>query len=327
MWLEEVGLSTFHISPFEKKTITLLPGYLPGVAEYFKEHRALLTQSDREYVSMADGRSLDVSGRYEFEPNEPKLIVRLGGSLAQVKTGLGGAVGGGERGLVTGFSSASRRRLMRLIASLERSARPIFVTLTYPDLFPNEQGKWKRDLDVFGKRLARKFPLAGFLWRIEFKERRTGASEGRVAPHFHLLVYGTGYRDLLKWVSGAWWQVVGSGDGDHLKVGTRVEKVRSWGGVLRYVGKYIAKVNEYPSDWQGKAWGVIGRKSLPWAVEVVISLTSEESTKLVRLGRKMIKATGRTFSHGLAWIVNAERVLDYLELLQGFVVAREQLDI
>lgn len=312
------GLSTLHTSPFEEKTVDLLPGSLPDIAAYFKDHRAILTRSDREYVSMADGRSLDVSGRYEFEPEEPKLIVRLGGSLAQVKTGIGGAVGGGERGLVTGFSSASRRRLMRLIASLERAERPIFVTLTYPDLFPNEPAKWKRDLDVFGKRLARKFPLAGFLWRIEFKERRTGANAGRVAPHFHLLVYGAGYRDLLKWVSVAWWEVVGSNDGDHLKVGTRVERIYSWGGILRYVGKYIAKMEKYPLDWQGKAWGVIGRKRLPWAVEVIISLTEEESIKLVRLGRKMIKAVGRTFSHGLAWIVNAERVLDYLELLQGF---------
>lgn len=312
------GLSTLHTSPFEEKTVDLLPGSLPDIAEYFKDHRAILTRSDREYVSMADGRTLNVSGRYEFELSEPKLIVRLGGSLAQVKTGIGGGVGGGERGMVTGFSSASRRRLMRLIASLERSARPIFVTLTYPDLFLDEAAKWKRDLDVFGKRLARKYPAAGFLWRIEFKERQSGVSTGRVAPHFHLLVYGAGYRDLLEWVSGAWWEVVSSGDGDHLKVGTRVEHVYSWGGILRYVGKYIAKVDEYPADWQGKAWGVIGRKNLPWAVEVVISLTVEESVKLVRLGRKMIKAKGRTFSHGLTWIANAERVLDYLEFLQDF---------
>jgi len=316
--MSEPGLSTLHTSPFDEETLPLLPVGGVDVAEYFRDHRAILTQFDREYVSMADGRTLNISGRYEFEPGEPKLIVRLGGSLAQVKTGLGGAVGGGARGLVTGFSSASRRRLMRLIASLERAARPIFVTLTYPDLFPNEQAKWKRDLDVFGKRLARKLLLAGFLWRIEFKERRTGASAGRVAPHFHLLVYGAGYRDLLGWVSNAWWEVVGSGNADHLKVGTRVERIYSWGGILRYVGKYIAKVDEYPADWQGKAWGVIGRKRLPWAVEVIISLTLDEGIKLVRLGRKMIKASGRTFSHGLTWIANAERVLDYLEFLQDF---------
>ncbi len=307
------GLSTVHTSPFQE-----IPPPSSGLAEYYRDHRALLGRADFEFLSTADGRSLNVAGRYEFKPDEPKLILRLGGSLSQVKTGLGGGSAGGERGMVTGFSSASRRRLMRLIASLERGERPIFVTMTYPDVFPDQLVKWKRDIDVFGKRLARRSPQAGFVWRIEFKERKSGANAGRIAPHFHLLVYGAGYRDLLAWVPGAWWGVVGSGDGDHLRVGTRVERVHSWGGIMRYVGKYIAKEDDYPLDWQGRAWGIVGRSNLPWAVEVIISLTPDESVKLVRLGRRMIKAKGRSFSHGLAWIVNAERVLDYLEFLSGF---------
>ena len=307
-----MGLSTSHISP-----LTEISGKF-DLAEYYRDHRATLGKSEREYVSLADGRSLYVSGRYEFEPGEPKLVLRLGGSLVQIKTGLvGGTAGGNERGVVTGFSSASRRRLLRAIASLERGARPVFVTMTYPDLFPDDMKKWKRDLDVFGKRLVRSFPDAGFVWRIEFKERKTGSSVGRMAPHFHLLVFGGSKADLQRWVAGAWWEVVASGNGDHLRAGTRVERVRSWGGVMRYVGKYIAKVDEYPGDWQGKAWGIIGRKKLPWAVEVIISLTSGEGVKLVRLGRKMIKANGRLFPFGITWIVNAVRVLDFLEFLQG----------
>ncbi len=306
-----MGLSTFHSSPFQEKVGT------SGIAEYLKDHRAQLSRTDLEFLAEADGRSFVVSGRYEFSPGEPKLILRLGGSLSQVKMGLGGLAGGGERGIVTGFSSASRRRLMRLIASLEREARPIFVTMTYPDIFPDDLARWKRDIDVFGKRMARMYPQAGFLWRVEFKERKSGVSAGKMAPHFHLLVFGVGYRDLLGWVPMAWWSVVGSGDSDHLKVGTRVERIYSWGGIMRYVGKYIAKTDGYPDGWRGRAWGVIGRANLPWAVEVVIGLTQEESIKLVRLGRKMIGARGRSFNHGLTWIVNAERVLDYLEFLSG----------
>lgn len=311
--MTELGLSTLHTSPFQGKIERPAE-----ISEYYESHHALLSRSDFEYTAMADGRSLSISGRYEFKPDEPKLILRLGGSLAQVKTGLGGAGGGGERGVVTGFSSASRRRLMRIIASLERSERPIFVTLTYPDLFPDQVGKWKRDIDVFGKRLARKYPQAGFIWRIEFKERKSGVSVGKLAPHFHLLVFGAGYRDLLTWVGKAWWDVVGTGDRDHMVAGTRVERIFSWGGIMRYVGKYIAKEDEYPLDWRGRAWGIVGRENLPWAVEVIIDLTEDESIKLVRLGRKMINARGRSFNHGLAWIVNAERVLDYLEFLSGF---------
>lgn len=305
-------MSTSHISPF------LSENAFQGVSDYYLDHRALLSRVDFEYLASADGRSLDVTGRHEFAPEEPKLILRLGGSLAQVKTGLGGGAGGGLRGAVTGFSSGARRRLMRTIASLERSERPVFVTLTYPDLFVDDIEKWKRDLDVFGKRLSRQIPDAGFVWRIEFKERLSGAGEGNVAPHFHLLVYNASYRVLLDWVAGAWWNVVASEDEDHLRAGTSVEKIRSFGGVMRYVGKYIAKEDVYPDFWHGKAWGVVGRGNLPWAVEVIIDLTAEQSIKLVRLGRKMIKATGRSFVFGLAWIVSAERVLDYLEFITGF---------
>ena len=309
-----MGLSTSHISPFED--FPPPPG--DSYAQYYKDHRAVLTGSEREYASMADGRGVKVRSRSEFNPDEPELILHVGGSLARVTTGLRGSTGGGGRGAVTGFSSASRRRLMRLIASTERDARPIFVTMTYPDVFPDEMAKWKRDIDVFGKRLARKHSGAGFIWRIEFKERGSGSSKGMVAPHFHLLVYGVAYRELLGWVPGAWWGVVGSRNEDHLRAGTRVERIHSWGGIMRYVGKYIAKQEDYPTDWTGRAWGIVGRQNLPWAVEVVISLTEEESIKLVRLGRKMIKAKGRSFSYGLTWIVNAERVLDYLEFISGF---------
>ncbi len=312
MTVRGMGLSTSHISPITE--------FFPQnpVTKYYREHRATLSRADLSFMSMADGRGQDVSGRYEFDPDGPQLILKLGGSLSQVKVGLGGGGGGGDRGLVTGFSSASRRRLMRLIASLERDARPIFVTLTYPDIFPEDRSKWKRDIDVFGKRLARKGAKAGFLWRIEFKRRKSGASVGMLAPHFHLLVYGVSYRDLLAWVPDDWWRVVGSRSDNHLKAGTRVERIYSWGGVMRYVGKYIAKEDDYPTDWQGRAWGVVGRANLPWAVEVIINLTEDQSIKLVRLGRKMIGAKGRSFPFGLTWIVNAERVLDYLEFISGF---------
>lgn len=307
-----MGLSTLHTSPpFQE--IPSPPGIFgPSVG-------GGLSKTDEKYVRLANISTLEFFHLPEFRLHEPKMTVMSGGSLVTIKTGrVSQGGGGGDRGEVTGFSSASRRRLMRLIASLERGARPVFVTLTYPDVFPADLDKWKRDIDVFGKRLARQILPAGFLWRMEFKERKSGASAGMLAPHFHLLVYGASYRDLLAWVSGAWWEVVGSGDGDHLAAGTRVEHIYSWGGIMRYVGKYIAKEEDFPPGWKGRVWGVVGRANLPWAVKVVISLTEDESIKLVRLGRKMIGAKGRSFAHGLTWIVNAERVLDYMEFISGF---------
>ncbi len=50
--------------------------------------------------------------------------------------------GGGIRGGVRGFSEASRRNLLRRLASIDRGAfrafkgRTLFVTLTYPYIWP-----------------------------------------------------------------------------------------------------------------------------------------------------------------------------------------------
>jgi hypothetical protein len=245
---------------------------------------------------------------------KPAMTVNLavGGSLVTVSSGMKGDFVGGVRGSIAGFSSGSRRRLMRLIASLDRKARPVFVTLTYPDSIPSV-AKAKRDIDVFRKRMAREFKGGSFLWRVEEKTRKTGQNAGLVAPHFHLLIYGVSYRALLGYVSSSWFTVVGSGDKKHLSSGTSVERIRSFGGIMRYVGKYMAKVEDGNAKWVGRVWGIAGRKNLPFAVELVLDLSSRELVKLVRLGRKMIRARGRSFLYGLTWIVNVERVLDYME--------------
>lgn len=307
-----------HISPLVEN-----PGLL-DLSNYYNSHSALLTRAQREFVSEADGLNSVGGGRHEIDHQEACVELALGGSLVIARPARPKA--GGEppglastlRGGVAGFSSASRRRLMRLIASIERQERPIFVTMTYPDLFDQDLDKWKRDMDVFGKRLRRKMPQAGFVWRIEFKERLSGEGKGRVAPHFHLLVYGVGYRDLREFVATAWYEVVGSGSEDHLRASTRVEQIYSYGGIMRYVGKYISKEGQYPSGWYGRSWGVIGRGNLPWAVRVTIFLSDDDGIKLVRLGRKMLGLNGKILLSGLTWIMNAERVLDYLEFLQGF---------
>jgi hypothetical protein len=68
---------------------------------------------------------------------------------------------------------------------------PHFVTLTYPDEFPiGNYRQWKRDLFALLDRLERKHPQAAAFWRIEKKRRLTGINAGKIAPHFHLLVWG-----------------------------------------------------------------------------------------------------------------------------------------
>lgn len=310
-----MGLSTSHISPFSEKSP------FEERLERLKDRDVTLTNERRRFVSMADGLSQS-TGSFELETEEPVLELRLGGSLVTARPsrpkGMGNKGQVGQRGMVLGFSPSSRRRLMRYIASMKRSERPIFVTLTYPDLFPKDMAVWKRDLDVFGKRVARRWPGAGFVWRIEFKERRTGANIGVIAPHFHLLVYNAKYRELRQDIPLMWYRVVALGDDRHLLAGVRVEEIYSRGGIMRYVGKYMSKTEDFPGEWSGRVWGVIGRDRMPLAPLVIFSIANYQAVKLVRLGRKMMGGVGKTLIYGLTFIADAEKILDYLEILECF---------
>ena len=55
--------------------------------------------------------------------------------------------GGGKRGIVKGFSRGSRSRLMKKIGGVKRDAfLPCFVTLTYPNIFPEPKQSKKLSL-------------------------------------------------------------------------------------------------------------------------------------------------------------------------------------
>ena len=96
-----------------------------------------------------------------------------------------------KRGRITGFSRTSRRRMMLFLAKvrLTEDSLPLFGTTTYPDIFPEEAAKFKRDLQAFLHRLKRRFPDGGILWRLEFKRRKSGENVGKIAPHFHWLLW------------------------------------------------------------------------------------------------------------------------------------------
>lgn len=258
-----------------------------------------------------------------IEGDSAILELRLGGTLAKVSLprvrvpSRGMLVGGGKRGLVTGMSTASRRRMMRLIASVERGVQPIFVTLTLPGKASSDHSEWKGYLDKFRKRLVRAHPGAAAIWRIEFQTRKTGPSLGEVVPHYHLLVYGVSYFDLRQFVPGSWAEACGGGDEDHLRAGTRVERVKSFRGIMRYAAKYLTKDCVLPDGWQGRSWGVISKKMLPLAPLVTIEVPATVGVKIVRLARKMMKLKGKVLRYGVTWIIRAERVLDYIEFLAG----------
>jgi len=207
-----------------------------------------------------------VTGGGVFYP-EPKISFRRGASLVSCQLGVAkGGRGRGHawvRGEIENFSKGSRRRVLRLVASLKRSAVPLFCALTYPDLFEPNPRMWKKHLDSFFKRVLRKYPHAVIVWRLEPKRRKTGVNAGNIAPHFHFLAYNIPYYSFLGWLSGAWYEVVKSGDPKHFNAGTRVEPVRSVRGVLYYTSKYICKAENIPLPGWGRFWGVVNREELP----------------------------------------------------------------
>jgi hypothetical protein len=244
----------------------------------------------------------------------------IDGSLMKVSKPVGhrAQVGGGLRGQVHGFSKASRRRLMQKIAQLRQDARPLFLTLTYPGEFPLEAAHWKRDFDKWCKRLHRKYPAAGLVWRLEPQKRG--------APHFHVLLYGVKLAvDFREWLRLSWYECVNSGDTKHYYRGTDVEAVRSHRGVRSYAGKYLAKVQAPPQqvdcdgeilpmpDWSavGRWWGVRYGENLPFS-DVVggRGLSFVEAARLMRYLRRYLKGQGKRVNGsmpGMTVFVNTPR--------------------
>jgi hypothetical protein len=247
-------------------------------------------------------------------------------------------------------------------------------------------------MDNFMKRLRRACPTACGFWRIEWQSRKSGLYEGRLFPHFHLLVWGLPERSLgekeiwnkftgqleaiyemreayidcedtqlawdfvrsvsdgrgaapddamsvetthrgqrvsfsgstkfvhrcrgildrcvvadvtdnpeikaemakmsfCDWASLAWYHVVESGNVDHLKAGLRVERVKSWGGVMSYCAKYMAKADcgfLYSMEL-GRSWGIFNRAAVPWAKMVEIDLPDEMGVRLRRVARRYLE--------------------------------------
>lgn len=177
---------------------------------------------------------------------------------------------GGLRGVVSGFSVASRlrlrQRLLRVgfdayLSSGKRvsNARALFVTLTYPKAFPVHPSVWKSHLKAFRQRLERSssFRPSGVLWKLEFQERG--------AVHFHMVVFFPHLIDVRlfrSWAARSWAAVVSSGDARHVKRGCHaIPLYGSSAAVMAYLSKYISKGLALPSyldegSSTGRVWGV-----------------------------------------------------------------------
>lgn len=201
-------------------------------------------------------------------------------------------VGGGIRGQVNGFSSASRLRLMRTIASVRLDAElPLFITLTYPESFPDARSS-KRHLKMFFQRFNRSFPGHGSIWKLEPQKRG--------APHYHILTWGWNSADPLLWIPGTWYQIAGNNDVKHLHwhmgaMGNQicVQQVQSREGVMRYASKYLGKTFEV-EGWEnvGRYWGIINRENIPFGELITEEVTRSKAIEVMRYQRRFAHLKG-----------------------------------
>jgi hypothetical protein len=225
--------------------------------------------------------------------------------------------GGGIRDRVRGFSRASRRNLLRRLASVNRSAfrtskgRIIFVTLTYPREYPQDPVLCKGQLKALRKRLQREFePFAAF-WRMGIQQRG--------AWHFHLLLFvGPSFGpvgELRRFISSCWYEVTGKVSEGHLRAGTRVEAVKKWREATSYAERYMAKPEEFPDGLlTGRIWGIWNEDLLPvqWAT---VQVSVRDAFRIRRIYRKLARRKGSGSLCRITVFVrheNVDRLLTFL---------------
>lgn len=197
-----------------------------------------------------------ISSPGAFNPfDEGRIEVWAGAGLVKViKQGRHKIIPEGDlkqkkRGQIHGFSRASRRRMMQFLAKVRLDELlPLFGTTTYPDIFPDEAESFKRDLRTLIERLKRRFPRSGLLWRLEFKVRKSGVNAGKVAPHFHWLLWNVPRRFDFKPETGKWAKISQGRDG------TWRETVKFYDGdKIATVVNPVSGQDRF-TDWLSRNW-------------------------------------------------------------------------
>lgn len=208
----------------------------------------------------------------------PGVLYDLQGDLLIQRVIIGSAFRGSppSRSIIESFTERSQSRLRRYLRTCE-AEYSVFITLTYPFVFPTNGRTAKQHLRAFFERVRRncnhqtgtcqsKFSAC---WFMEFQERG--------APHFHILAnFKVPKDELSRW----WYEIVGSDDKRHLLAGTRVEYLR--GGrraASAYAAKYAAKSEQkkVPEGFTdcGRFWGVFGNRK---TVAAYIFVPSKQTT-------------------------------------------------
>jgi hypothetical protein len=151
------------------------------------------------------------------------------------------------RGEITKWTTRAQKRLGFIAANTEVEFQTM-ITLTYPRKFETDGQEVKRHLNLFLKRLARRYDHS-YLWFLEFQQRG--------APHYHLLTTIAEVVIDKLWISEAWWEIVESMDRAHLLAGTRVETLRKKGAWYAVKYAYKMKQKSVPKNYRnvGRFYG------------------------------------------------------------------------
>lgn len=235
---------------------------------------------------------------------------------------------GGNRGLITAFSLASRKRLLRKTARIG-AGRAVFMTLTYPARFPTAKIA-KTHLRALLERIRRRYPRSSAVWRLEYQKRG--------APHFHLLFYNLPF--LPFWTLKHWWAdiVADYVDGPmprvHLKFLTDTRSVQN------YVSKYVAKAEKngpdpcffingsylHADNLPGRFWGLFNHHLIPFAPQVWVTLEQVTDTALHHILARLKEewdGIDPAWPHGVAVFSNYA----YLAWLDCLVLARQDMPL
>lgn len=231
---------------------------------------------------------------------------------------LGRGVTGVLRSVVTGLSSAARRRLSADVSLVDSSAPALFVTLT----FPGNPQHWSSECfrygpplplpgpreakyilhDVFLRRCERRFPGLSAHVKLEPQERGV--------PHFHLLLYGPFLAadgsvpvDLAQYMVRTWHKLVGRGQADHLRYGCQIDPLTSTDARARiYLTKYVSKDEVLPllpdhgrfaGMSPGNFWGRFNRSAIPYSPIMEFDVSPEFGAVVKRLFMRFVSSKAR----------------------------------
>ena len=227
-----------------------------------------------------------------------------------------------QKGDIKTFSKKARLRLLKRLNRFDfkNKGMPYFVTLTYPKRYPKDRQVYKGDLDVFFKRLKRKFGKLEYIWRLEAQKRG--------APHYHLVLYFEDEPDietLKKWVSRNWYEVVQrlweEKDEKHLRAGTNCKDVDNFRQMISYVSKYMAKVEGQDSLLnQGRYWGA----SKNWDDELASEkLKGRKYIKFLRVLRRYLERTNKKLAKKVYKCQNLELFLPRELIMMAYLWAKD----